>query len=67
MDTKSLLSSKTFWGAVLAGLGAVAGLLGFTFGPDEQAAVIEIGTTLVTAVGSALAVYGRVKATKAIK
>lgn len=64
---KSLLASKTFWGAALAVISALLGLVGYTFGPEEQAALIELATTIGTAVGGILAMYGRVKATKAIK
>ena len=63
---KGLLESKTFWGAVLSVIGALAGLFGYTFGPQEQQALILAGSTLTTAVGNILAVYGRVKATKRI-
>lgn len=66
-ETKTLLQSKTVWGAILSVVGALAGLFGYSFGPEDQEAVIMIGTTLATAIGSLLAVYGRVKATKAIK
>jgi hypothetical protein len=67
METKSLLASRTFWGAILSVTGALAGLAGYTFGPEEQEALLLLGTTIATAVGSVLAIYGRVKATKGIK
>lgn len=63
---KGLVASKTFWGAALAVVGSIAGLLGYGFSPEEQKAVIEIGTTLATAFGGLFAIYGRVKATKKI-
>ncbi len=66
-DTKSIFESKTVWGAIIAIVSAVAGLLGYAFGPEEQEMLIMAGTTISTAVGSILSVYGRVKATKKIK
>lgn len=64
-DTKSLFQSKTIIGVVIAALPAVAGLLGykvsdvaaFTSGAEEAVAAI------ITLVGSAVAIYGRLKAT----
>lgn len=64
-ETKSLLQSKTLWGVIVAALPALAGLFGyqvsdvaaFTAGSEEAI------SGLITLVGSALAVYGRVKAT----
>ena len=65
-EVKGLLQSRTFWGAAVAVLGGIGGMLGFTFGPDEQQAFVELATTIVTAVGGVYAMYGRVKATKKI-
>lgn len=65
MNTKSFLASKTIWGVLVAALPAIIGLFGLhitdvgTFTAGAQQNVDEI-TTLV---GSALAVYGRLKAT----
>jgi hypothetical protein len=67
MDTKSLLMSKTFWGAVMAIVASLVGFAGYTFGAEDQQALVEVITTVGTAVGGVLAIYGRVKATKAIK
>ena len=64
---KSFLSSKTIWGAILAVTSSVLGMVGYTFGADEQQALIEIITTIGTGVGSIIAMYGRVVATKQIK
>lgn len=67
MDTKSLLMSKTFWGAIIAIVASLAGFAGYTFGAEDQKALVEVITTVGTAVGGLLAIFGRVKATKAIK
>lgn len=58
--TKNLLTSKTFWGLVVAVAAPLATRYGFK--------IDEAGFTndLVTAFGFILAVYGRVSATKTI-
>lgn len=66
MDTKPIWQSKTVWGAGVAILASLAGLFGYTFSPDDQGVLIELITTVVTAGGGLLAVYGRVVATKPI-
>jgi len=65
-DTKSILASKTIWGAGIALLGAGVNVLGYTVTPVDQAQIVEAVSALMTASGSLLAVVGRVKATKAI-
>jgi uncharacterized membrane protein len=67
METKSLLVSKTFWGAIIAIVASLAGFAGYTFGANDQQAVVEIITTVGTAIGGLLAIFGRIKATKPIK
>lgn len=64
-ESKSLFASKTLWGVVIAALPSLAKLFGydiadvagFTQGANEAV------DGIVTLVGSALAVYGRLKAT----
>lgn len=65
-DTKSLLASRTVWGALLAILASGLGLLGYTVTPADQVEAVAIGTSLVSAIGGAIALYGRIKATKRI-
>lgn len=67
MDTKSLLMSKTFWGAIIAIVASLVGFAGYTFGVEDQQALLEVITTVGTAAGGLLAIFGRIKATKAIK
>lgn len=64
---KSIFSSKTFWGAALAVISSILGLLGYNFGAEEQKALIEIASVIGTNIGALFAMYGRVVATKAIK
>jgi len=60
-ETKNLLQSKTVWGAVLAFVGVVMNAMGF-----ETEALQGLDGDLVTIVGAALAIYGRIKAVKKI-
>lgn len=70
-DSKSIFASKTFWGAVISVLGKLSGVVfGVEIGEDSVAqitdltiAAVSFGTSFI---GDVLAVYGRVKATKAI-
>lgn len=72
-DTKSLLASRTVWGAAIAILASIAGALGFAIGAPEQAAALGLvdqilgeWDRLAALAGAALALYGRVKATRRI-
>ncbi len=68
MNSKSFLTSKTLWGVLIAALPTLLGLFHLhitdvgTFTTNVQDIVDQV-TTLG---GSALAVYGRVKATTAL-
>lgn len=68
-DTKPALASTTVWGSVIALLGAFApillGLVGIR-APVDQAVAISTVTQLATGVGAAVALYGRLTATKKI-
>jgi hypothetical protein len=70
MDTtKPAIASTTVWGSVIALVGAFApillGLVGVS-APVDQAAAISTVTQLATGVGAAVALYGRLTATKKI-
>ena len=65
-DWKSIFASKTFWGAVLAVAGGIAGIWGYTITPEDQQYLVEGGATVVTLVGGVIAVIGRMKASKKI-
>ena len=65
-EAKSLLESKTFWGAAVALAGSALSARHFTLSPADAAAAIDNLTTIVGAVGSLLAIIGRVVATKQI-
>jgi hypothetical protein len=72
-DTKSLFASRTVWGAAVAIAAALAGALGFSVAPTDQAAALSLVDQILgewdriaTIAGAALALYGRVKATRRI-
>lgn len=65
-ETKPLIQSKTFWGAVVA-LGGSALTLGhFTLSPADAAAAVDDLATIASAIGGLIAIFGRVVATKQI-
>lgn len=66
LDYKSLLASRTFWGAALAMAATGLKLAGYELGVEDQAALTNVGLNVVALAGSLLAIYGRVKATKKI-
>jgi uncharacterized membrane protein len=66
-DVKPWYLSKTIIGAVITVLALVAGVFGYGIGPEEQAAIADYIVTLGGVVGGLLAIYGRVKADKAVK
>jgi 2-methylisocitrate lyase-like PEP mutase family enzyme len=72
-DTKSLLASKTIWGALLAIAASVAGALGFAISGDDQTAALGLvdqifaeWDRIAALVGGILALYGRIRATRRI-
>lgn len=75
MDTtKSILLSKTAWGAGIAILASLAGLAGYTISPADQAQAVDllaqvydIADRLVIIGGGLFAIWGRVKATHKIR
>lgn len=63
---KSFLASKTIWGSVIAVVALGLGFLGYTFGAEDQAVLVEAVIQVVGVVGAIIAIYGRVTATKTI-
>lgn len=70
MDTKSILTSKTVIGIVVAGMGMIAPLvqqyLGVTVTGDDGASLLDGLAKVAESVGLLFALYGRVVATKQI-
>ena len=68
-QTKPVTASTTVWAGLFTAAVALAplvlGRLGVTQ-PGEQQAVVDAGAQLLAAIGAAVAVYGRVRATQRI-
>ena len=58
--------SKAVWGGIIAVLAGLAGLFGFDLDADTQSKLAEHAVAIASAVGGALAIYGRVKADKKV-
>jgi hypothetical protein len=65
-EVKALTQSKTFWGAVVAILAALASIGHYSISSADQASLAELLTSLATIAGSLCAIYGRVVASKMI-
>lgn len=65
-DTKSIFASKAFWGSVIAGLSGLAGIFGVEVSGVEQETLINGVSAVGLAVGTALAIFGRMRAGKKI-
>lgn len=65
-DFKNILASKTVWGGLIAVAAGLAGIFGYTIGAEDQVAIVEAVTAIGSAIGGAIAIYGRIKATKKI-
>lgn len=65
-ETKALLASRTFWGAVVAGASGLMSLWGYSVLPEDQVQLVDMAATLVGFAGSGVAIWGRVKAGKRI-
>jgi len=61
-DTKPWYQSKTIVASLIAVGGVLARLLGHEITETDQAALVDIVTTLATVGGSLFAIYGRVVA-----
>jgi len=68
-DTKPAVASTSVWGSLIALAGVLAPLILSAIGvqaPADQAAAINTATQLATGIGAAVALYGRLNATKKI-
>ena len=65
-DFKSIFSSKTVWGAIIAIVAGIAGIFGYSIGAEDQAQLAEIGVSVASMAGGLIAIFGRVKASKKI-
>lgn len=62
-ENKQWYMSKAIWGSIVAILASVIAMFGYSV-PQEE--MTEIIVQIVTVVGAAIALYGRIVATKSI-
>ncbi len=72
-QTKSILFSKTAWGAGLSLVASLSSVIGYTISPSDQAQALDlfgqlydIADQLIVIGGSIFAIWGRIKATHKI-
>ena len=63
---KEWWKSRTVWGGIVALVSGIAGVFGYTLLPDDQAALVDGGALLAGSIGGAIAIWGRVKASKSL-
>ena len=61
---KAWYMSKGVWGGIIAIAAAVAGAFGIVVSPEDQASLAEAAVVVASGVGGALAIVGRVMASK---
>jgi len=66
-DLKPWYQSRAVAGGVIALLSAGAGLAGLVIDADTQGQLIDLFVVGATTIGGALAIFGRIKASKKIK
>ena len=63
---KNLFASKTVWAGLVVILATVAQFFGYEISAADQASMVVILTQSATLLGGAVAIYGRITATKKI-
>lgn len=63
MDSKSIFTSKVFWGTVISAIAMAVPKLGITSGSPQ---IDQYSQDAVELVGAAIAIYGRFKATQPV-
>lgn len=63
---KALITSKTFWGAIVSLLAGLAAVFHYSVSAADQAQIVDLAVGLVGVAGSVGAIYGRIVATKQI-
>ena len=66
-EQKAWYMSKTIIASLVTLVALVAGVFNVTIDTDSQQSIIELVSVVVGAIGSAVAIYGRIKANKTIK
>jgi hypothetical protein len=63
---KSFFESKAVWGGIIGVAASMAGLAHYSLSAADTASAADAAINIVTAVGSLMAIYGRVVASKKI-
>ena len=66
VEFKSALASRGVWGGGIAVLAGAVGFLGYTISAADQRSIIDLIENAAALIGGALAIYGRIRATKRI-
>jgi hypothetical protein len=67
IETKSMWASKGVWGGIIAVVASAAGIWGYSITPADQGNIVELITSIIALGGGALAIIGRIFASKTIK
>jgi hypothetical protein len=65
--TKSWYTSKAIWGGILAIVVPIMSTIGYQMTDGDVGELANIITSVATAIGGVIAIWGRISATKAIK
>lgn len=65
-QTKSLVESRTFWGALISIVASGIAGLHYTVTPADQASLLDAIMNIVSGVSALYAIYGRIIATHKI-
>ncbi|MFZ3132835.1 MAG: hypothetical protein WA125_17455 [Desulfosporosinus sp.] len=66
-DQKSWYMSRTIIASIVTVITLIVGGCNITIDTETQNGIIELAMVVVGAIGSAVAIWGRIKASKAIK
>lgn len=63
---KGFFESKTVWGGLIAFIASAGALAGYSVSADDMDTLSTIVPSIAGIVGSVIAIYGRIKASKVI-
>ena len=66
-DNKKWWESKTILASLVTVIALIAGMFNITIDTESQQGIIELATVLIGAIGSGIAIVGRIRASKKIK
>lgn len=65
-DGKAWWASRTIWAGIVSALAGIAGVAGYSISPEDQAQIVTLVVGVASLVGGAGAIFGRIKASKAV-